>query len=92
MVVETGPRVHDALASMPAGPLSTLRHGAIEIDLAPQAGGRLAQIRVDGIEQLIGPDDGWPAMIAWGCYPMVPWAGRVRDGRFRFEGREYQLH
>lgn len=91
MAVESAPRLHDALASMPAGPLLQLRRGAIEVDLAPEAGGRIAQLRVEGIEQLIGPDDGWPATIAWGCYPMVPWAGRVRDGRFRFEGREYQL-
>lgn len=83
--------MHDALASMPVGPLLTLRHGAIEVDLAPEAGGRIAQVRMDGIEQLIGPSDGWPAMIAWGCYPMVPWAGRIRDGRFRFEGRDWQL-
>lgn len=91
MAVEADPRVRDALASMPAGPLLTLQRGAIEVDMAPEAGGRIAQLRVNGIEQLIGPGDGWPAMIAWGCYPMVPWAGRVRDGRFRFEGREWQL-
>lgn len=91
MAVEADPRLHGALASMPAGSVLTLRRGGIEVDLAPAAGGRIAQIRVDGIEQLIGPDDGWPAMIAWGCYPMVPWAGRVRDGRFRFEGRDWQL-
>lgn len=91
MAVDTSPWRRDALASMPSGSLLQLRLGAIEVDLAPEAGGRLAQIRVDGIEQLIGPEDGWPAMIAWGCYPMVPWAGRVRAGRFRFEGREYQL-
>jgi aldose 1-epimerase len=91
MAVEADLRVHDAMASMPAGSMSTLRCGAIEVDLAAEAGGRIAQIRVGGIEQLIGPEDGWPAMIAWGCYPMVPWAGRIRDGRFVFEGREYQL-
>ncbi|HSD18029.1 MAG TPA: aldose epimerase [Thermomonas sp.] len=76
---------------MSPGPLLTLRRGAIEVELAPEAGGRIAQLRVQGIEQLIGPADGWPATIAWGCYPMVPWAGRVRDGRFRFEGRDWQL-
>jgi aldose 1-epimerase len=91
MAAESDPRLHDALAAMPAGPLLKLRRGAIEVDLAPQAGGRIAQLRVHGIEQLIGPDDGWPATIAWGCYPMVPWAGRIRDGRFRFEGRTWQL-
>jgi aldose 1-epimerase len=30
-------------------------------------------------------------MIAWGCYPMLPWAGRIRHGRFRFDGSEHQL-
>lgn len=91
MAVDADPRVHGALASMPAGPILALRGGAIEVDLAPRAGGRVAQVRVDGVAQLIGPDDGWPATIAWGCYPMVPWVGRIRDGRFGFEGREWQL-
>ena len=25
------------------------------------------------------------------CFPMAPWAGRVRDGRFTFDGVEHQL-
>jgi aldose 1-epimerase len=29
--------------------------------------------------------------IEWGCYPMAPFAGRIRDGHFTFRGREYQL-
>jgi len=29
--------------------------------------------------------------LAWGSYPMVPWAGRIRHGRFRFDGEEYEL-
>ena len=29
--------------------------------------------------------------ISWGCYPMAPWAGRIRDGAFTFDGREHQL-
>lgn len=81
----------DPMAPMPAGPILRLAKGAVEVDLAPTAGGRIAQIRVDGIAQLIGPGDGWPATIAWGCYPMVPWAGRLREGRFRFEDRGWSL-
>jgi aldose 1-epimerase len=27
----------------------------------------------------------------WGSYPMVPWPGRVRRGRFSFDGVEHQL-
>ena len=34
------------------------------------AGGRIAQIRYQGVEQLVGPDDGFPAAIAWG-WPLV---------------------
>ena len=34
--------------------------------------------------------EGW-GPIRWGCYPMAPFAGRIRDGRFRYAGREHQL-
>ncbi|WP_213603409.1 aldose 1-epimerase [Pseudoxanthomonas japonensis] len=81
----------DALAPMPAGPLHWLRAGRLEVALAPEAGGRIAQVRHDGMDWLIGPDDGWPATIAWGCYPMVPWVGRIRAGRFDLEGRTHAL-
>ena len=72
----------------------------ITVDIDPEAGGRLSQLRVDGTPLLIGSDevpatlrlpDGRPAVTAWGAYPMVPWAGRIRRGRFTFRGREYTL-
>lgn len=81
----------DALAPMPPGRLHWLRAGPLEVALAPEAGGRIAHLRYHGVEWLIGPDDGWPATIAWGCYPMVPWAGRVRAGRFAFNGEAIAL-
>ena len=81
----------DALAPMPAGRLHWLRAGRLEVALAPEAGGRIAQIRYDGVDWLLGPDDGVPETIAWGCYPMVPWAGRVRGGRFDFDGSSHAL-
>ncbi len=80
----------DALAPMPPGPLHWLRQGALEVALAPEAGGRLAQIRFAGVAWLLGHEEA-PATIAWGCYPMVPWAGRVRAGRFDVDGRTYRL-
>lgn len=73
------------------GPLRRIACGALRVEVAPEAGGRIAQIVHAGIEQLVGPDDGHSATIAWGCYPMVPWAGRVRNGRFRFEGQAHAL-
>ena len=52
------------------------------------AGGRLASFVVDGRELLLteGSDP-----FAWGSFPMVPFAGRIRDGRFEFRGRRFQL-
>ena len=34
---------------------------------------------------------GRAAAIGWGSYPMAPWVGRVRHGRFSFEGVDHQL-
>lgn len=82
---------YDAMAPIAVGPLVRLAAGDLQVDLAPQAGGRIAQIRVDGIEQLIGPESGRLDAIQWGCYPMLPWAGRIREGRFPFAGRDWQL-
>jgi galactose mutarotase-like enzyme len=52
------------------------------------AGGRLASLEVAGTELLVTAD---ADPIAWGCYPMAPWAGRVRNGVFTFAGVEYRL-
>jgi aldose 1-epimerase len=81
----------DAMAPLATGPVTTIGTGALAVDIAPEAGGRIAQIRLDGVEQLVGHGEGTSAAIAWGCYPMVPWAGRVRNGRFSSESRRYQL-
>nr|WP_228886970.1 aldose epimerase [Stenotrophomonas rhizophila] len=81
----------DAQASLPGGRLHWLRAGRLEVALAPEAGGRIARIRHDGVEWLVGEHEGGPATIAWGCYPMVPWAGRIRHGCFSFDGRAFAL-
>jgi aldose 1-epimerase len=58
----------------------------VSIDLA--AGGRIAQIDVAGQPLLwAGP----AAAIGWGSYPMAPWVGRLRHGRFEFGGTAHQL-
>lgn len=77
---------------MPPGPLLAIADGSLSVDVAPEAGGRIAQIRVDGVEQLLGHGEhGATTAIAWGAYPMVPWCGRIRRGRFEFEGKRYAL-
>jgi aldose 1-epimerase len=66
----------------------TLRAQQVEAVLDPGAGGRIASLRVDGLDLLL--TEGW-GPIAWGCYPMVPWAGRLRDGVLRWRGQEHRL-
>ena len=65
-----------------------LAAGTAKAVIAPELGGRLASLEVEGLELLVtsGAD-----LLAWGLYPMAPWAGRVRHGCFRFGGREHQL-
>ncbi len=55
----------------------------------PDAGGRVAQLTVAGVDLLIDERSGGP--LTWGCYPMAPWAGRVRHGRFHFDERIERL-
>jgi len=80
-----------ALEPLAPGALIRLACGSLAVDIAPAAGGRIAQIVHNDIEWMIGHSERNAAMIAWGSYPMLPWAGRIRGGRFDFDGRTFQL-
>jgi aldose 1-epimerase len=54
----------------------TLTAGDAEAIVRPGNGGRVAGLRVGGLELLRQGE-------RFGCFPMVPWCGRIRDGRFR---------
>jgi len=68
-----------------------LHAGPAEVTVDAERGGRIASLRVGDCELLAAPDDVDGEPMLWGCYPMVPWAGRVRDGRFTFDGQSHQL-
>ena len=65
-----------------------LRAGDVRLTVDQSKGGRLASLRIGAREVLL--TEGW-GPIGWGCYPMAPFAGRIRDGRFAFRGRDVQL-
>lgn len=65
-----------------------LKQGAARVLIDPEAGGRLASLQLYGRELLVARTTN---PLHWGCYPMAPWAGRVRDGRFTFEDVEHAL-
>jgi aldose 1-epimerase len=64
------------------------RRAALAVDLTN--GGRISSLRINGIELLVGSGTG-SNPLNWGLYPMVPFAGRIRNGHLRFEGRDIQL-
>jgi aldose 1-epimerase len=66
-----------------------LSSGSVSIAVDAAQGGRLSSLSIDGHELLVGePSHG---SMQWGSYPMVPWAGRIRDGLFTFRGTTYQM-
>src|SRR5688572_13975962 len=69
------------------GPL-VLETADARLEVSPADGGRISSLVVRGSELLQTEGDG---PMQWGCYPMVPFAGRIRRGQFRFAGRDVQL-
>ncbi|MDX6363296.1 MAG: aldose 1-epimerase, partial [Streptomyces sp.] len=51
----------------------TLTAGDAEVTVQPGNGGRVGGLRVGGVELL-------RQGAKFGCFPMVPWCGRIRDG------------
>jgi aldose 1-epimerase len=64
--------------------------GTASIRVVPELGGRLASLVVHGRELLL-QGDATTAAMTWGSFPMVPWAGRIRRGRFDFDGETHTL-
>jgi aldose 1-epimerase len=57
--------------------------GRLQISVDLIHGGRVSSILFGGHELLVARRDD---PIAWGCFPMVPFAGRIRRGVLDFEG------
>jgi aldose 1-epimerase len=73
-------------------PTLTLSCADATLTVHPSAGARIGQIVVAGQPLLAEmPDTAELHPMMWGSYAMVPWAGRIRQGRFAFDGVEHQL-
>lgn len=75
------------------GPVTdVLARGRVAATIDPGRGARLTSLTINGLELLAHAEN--PATdptIADGCFAMVPWAGRVRDGLLRVDGGVHQL-
>ena len=72
--------------------LVVLRAGRLEAVLAPDVGGCVASFDWIGPEGRLPVLRGAPrrpgSVLDAGSFPLVPYVNRIRDGRFRFRGRE----
>jgi aldose 1-epimerase len=74
--------------------LLSLKAGRLAMELAPAAGGSIARFTVDGAD-ILRPMAA--AEIASGrgsngaSYPLVPFAGRIGEGRLEFQGEQIHL-
>jgi aldose 1-epimerase len=69
----------------------SLRSGRVGVTLAPSVGGAIMRAWIDGPERVVqllrpAPDAALVRRDPWamGCFPLVPWSNRIRDGRFGF--------
>lgn len=100
MSAATPRRARRARRALPARPLSllTLRSGALELVVAPQIGGAIAAFFSHGrrgVRHWLRPAAtasllrGEPQGMA--SFPLIPFASRIRKGRFHFEGRAHRV-
>lgn len=66
----------------------TFGTGEVTVDVDLDRGGRLSSLRL-GDRQLLVTSAA--RQLDWGWYPMAPWAGRTRRGRFDCGGVEHHL-
>ncbi|MEC3911582.1 aldose 1-epimerase [Sphingobium sp. CR2-8] len=68
-----------------------MRAGGLEAALSPAVGGSLLRLSLDGVELMRGAPDDAIDPLAMASFPLVPYANRIADGRFTFDGADYQL-
>jgi aldose 1-epimerase len=73
-----------------------LRNEQFELLIAPGIGGSIVafdHIGAGGTRTPIlrHPEKPDPTVLDMGCFPLVPYCNRIRDGRFLFRGREVRL-
>lgn len=70
-----------------------LRSGDVLARIDPADGGRIVSLALGGVERLLPKASARASAPAlyWGCYPMVPWAGRIAGGRIPTPDGEVRL-
>jgi len=72
----------------------TLQAGSLTVDLVPAIGGSIASLRIDGIDvmrPLSDADREAGNVLGVASFPMIPFANRIGNNAFTFEGRTYRF-
>ncbi|WP_218122708.1 hypothetical protein [Propionivibrio dicarboxylicus] len=70
------------------GPRIDLRCGELAATIYPEDGCRITSLTAYGFELLRQWNPNRRA-FQYGCFPIVPWVGRMRAGMLRFAGKDY---
>ena len=67
--------------------------GEVVVRVMPTEGGRIVSLIVGGVERILPKERARASALStgWGCYPMVPWAGRLSLGRIPTDEGEVRL-
>lgn len=68
-----------------------LKTGYWEAELRPEVGGAIAALRHRGVDVLRPLPVYAHSPLQSACYPLAPYCNRIREGHFRFAGREVVL-
>ncbi len=69
----------------------SLTSGGAVLELLPELGGAVGRFAVQGRDVLRAAPAGAADVRQTACFPLVPFFGRARDGRFAFRGETIQL-
>jgi aldose 1-epimerase len=73
--------------------MTQLRSGEVVLKFDASDGGRIVSLIVGGVERILPKAKARATAppLYWGCYPMVPWAGRLAEGRIPTGDGEVRL-
>lgn len=74
----------------PRGPRIALRRGELAVTIHPEDGCRMTSLTARGFE-LLRQWNPHRRAFQYGCFPMVPWVGRLRNGALLAAGKAYSL-
>ena len=68
--------------------MAVIEAGQVRMTIDETHGARISSFMIGDLELTVTEAD---ETIHWGVYPMAPWVGRLRDGRFSHKGQRVQM-